>query len=475
MSSKAAASEPLRCSFCRKKQDDVRKLIAGPSIYICDECVGVCNEILAADARVEGTRSEPAAAAAAEEVRPDATEQTPVGFGRRDPDARGYFGGFGGRFVPETLVAPLEELEREYMTARADQGFRDELAILLSDYVGRPTPLYEAERLSEAARGARIFLKREDLAHTGAHKINNALGQALLARRIGKRRVIAETGAGQHGVATATACALLGLECVVYMGAEDVKRQALNVFRMELLGATVRPVDAGTRTLKDAINEAMRDWVGRVTDSYYLLGSVLGPHPYPLIVRELQSVIGTEAREQFVEQAGALPDAVVACVGGGSNAMGIFDAFIEDERVRLIGVEAGGRRIEPGEHAARFAGGSVGVLQGTRSYLLQDANGNIEPTHSISAGLDYAAVGPEHAWLREIGRAEYTWVSDEAALDAFRQLARLEGILPALESAHAVAHAMTLAASLGRDATLLVNLSGRGDKDVQMLRGGTEN
>ena len=312
--------------------------------------------------------------------------------------------------MPETLVAPVAELEAAYFEARADRGFLDELANLLRHYVGRPTPLFEARRLSASLGGARLLLKREDLAHTGAHKINNALGQALLAKRMGKRRVIAETGAGQHGVATATACALLGLDCDVYMGADDMKRQALNVFRMELLGATVRQVDGGSRTLKDAINEAMRDWVATVADSYYLLGSVLGPHPYPLMVREFQSVIGQEARQQCHDLLGRPPDIVVACVGGGSNAMGIFDAFIEDRGVRLIGVEAGGHGIRPGEHAARFAGGSSGVLQGTKTYVLQDDNGNIELTHSISAGLDYAAVGPEHAWLHDSQRAEYAWV-----------------------------------------------------------------
>jgi tryptophan synthase beta chain len=399
-------------------------------------------------------------------------------FGRRDPDARGYYGAFGGRFVPETLVAPVEALERAYLEARDDAGFRAELAALLADYVGRPTPLYEARRLSAALGGARIVLKREDLAHTGAHKINNALGQALLARRMGKRRVIAETGAGQHGVATATACALLGLACDVYMGAVDMDRQALNVFRMQLLGAAVRRVEAGSRTLKDAINEAMRDWVATVGDSYYLLGSVLGPHPYPLMVREFQSVIGQEARRQCLDQLGRLPDAIVACVGGGSNAMGVFDAFLDDGGVRLIGVEAGGRGIRPGEHAARFAGGSAGILQGTRSYVLQDEDGNIELTHSISAGLDYAAIGPEHAWLHDAGRAEYTWIGDDEALAAFQRLAREEGLLPALESSHAVAYACRLAPSMRRDEILLVNLSGRGDKDVisvqQALAAGAE-
>src|SRR5262252_2781107 len=385
---------------------------------------------------------------------------------RRDPDARGYFGAFGGRFVPETLVEPIEQLERAYFQVREDQEFHSELARLLKHYVGRPTPVYEAMRLARDYGGARILLKREDLTHTGAHKINNALGQALLAVRMGKRRIVAETGAGQHGVATATACALLGLECHVYMGSEDMDRQALNVFRMRLLGAEVRRVDAGSRTLKDAINEAMRDWVTNVGDTYYLLGSVLGPHPYPLMVREFQSVIGREARAQIQEMTGRLPDAIVACVGGGSNAIGIFDAFVNDPGVRLIGVEAGGERIVRGRHAARFAGGSAGVLQGTRTYVLQDEDGNIELTHSISAGLDYAAVGPEHAWLRSIGRTEYAYVTDQGALEAFQTLARLEGILPALESSHAVAHARTVAKELGKDGVLLINLSGRGDKDV---------
>jgi tryptophan synthase beta chain len=398
-------------------------------------------------------------------------------FGRRDPDARGYYGAYGGRFVPETLVAPVAELERAYLDARADPSFLADLGQLLREFVGRPTPLHEARRLSASCGGARFFLKREDLAHTGAHKINNAVGQALLAGRMGKRRVIAETGAGQHGVATATACALLGLACDVYMGAEDMARQSLNVFRMQVLGATVRRVDAGARTLKDAINEAMRDWVTNVGDSYYLLGSVLGPHPYPLMVREFQSVIGQEARAQALDQLGRLPDAVVACIGGGSNAMGIFDAFIDDPAVRLIGVEAGGYGIVRGRHAARFAGGSPGVLQGTRSYVLQNAAGNIDATHSISAGLDYAAIGPEHAWLHDTGRAEYTWVDDAAALAGFQRLAREEGILPALESSHAVAHACNIAAAMPPDAVLLVNLSGRGDKDVlsvQRALGGAE-
>jgi len=408
-------------------------------------------------------------------------------FGRRDPDARGYFGAYGGRFVPETLVAPIEELTAGYYAAREDDAFCEELDRLLKHYVGRPTPLYEARNLARAGEAGRagevgrvgrvlsdparvrVFLKREDLTHTGAHKINNALGQALLAKRMGKRRVVAETGAGQHGVATATACALLGLECRVYMGTEDMRRQALNVVRMQLLGAAVHGVDAGSRTLKDAINEAMRDWVANVTDTYYLLGSALGPHPYPLMVREFQSVIGREARAQILEQVGRLPDVVVACVGGGSNAIGIFDGFLDDKAVRLIGVEAGGEKIAPGRHAARFAGGSTGVLQGTRTFVLQDEAGNIELTHSISAGLDYAAVGPEHAWLRELGRTEYAHISDAEALDGFKALARLEGILPALESSHAIAYTMQLTPTLKSGSIVLVNLSGRGDKDVQTV------
>ena len=394
---------------------------------------------------------------------------TPV-FEQRDPDSRGYFGAYGGRFVPETLVEPVEALERAYHEARADPVFTAELSALLTHYVGRPTPIYEARRLAADAGGARLFLKREDLAHTGAHKINNALGQGLLAVRMGKGRVVAETGAGQHGVATATACALMGLKCQVYMGTEDMRRQAPNVFRMRLLGATVTGVDSGSRTLKDAINEAMRDWVTNVDDTYYLLGSVLGPHPYPLMVREFQSVIGREARLQILSLTGELPAAVVACVGGGSNALGIFDGFIADDGVRLIGVEAGGEGLVSGKHAARFATGTVGVLQGTRSYVLQNADGNIDLTHSISAGLDYAAVGPEHAWLRDLGRAEYTSVSDDQALEAFRALCRLEGILPALESAHAVAHACCLAKEIGAGGAVLINLSGRGDKDVPAIQ-----
>jgi tryptophan synthase beta chain len=391
----------------------------------------------------------------------------PLEWGRRDPDERGYFGDYGGRFVPETLMEPIQALAEAYCQAREDAGFEREFRRLLRDYVGRPTALHEARRLTAACGGARIFLKREDLAHTGAHKINNALGQALLAVRMGKTRIVAETGAGQHGVATSAACALLGLRCEVYMGAEDMARQASNVTRMRMLGATVTRVDSGSRTLKDAINEAMRNWVASVTDTHYLLGSVLGPHPYPLMVREFQSVIGREARAQILDAAGRLPDVVVACVGGGSNALGIFDAFLDDKDVRLVGVEAGGDSFEPGRHAARFATGSVGVLQGTRTFVLQDGAGNIQPTHSVSAGLDYAAVGPEHAWLRDIGRADYSSVTDAEALEAFHALARLEGILPALESAHALAHAGRLARQMAPDGVVLVNLSGRGDKDLE--------
>jgi tryptophan synthase beta chain len=394
------------------------------------------------------------------------TLQVTFEWGRRDPDERGYFGRYGGRFVPETLVAPLEELTRAYFDARKDPRFTRQLVGLLRDYAGRPTALFEARRLAGETAGARLFLKREDLAHTGAHKINNAIGQALLAAGIGKRRIVAETGAGQHGVAAAAAAALLGLRCEVYMGADDCARQAPNVTRMRLLGATVRRVDTGSRTLKDAINEAMRDWVANVGDTHYLLGSALGPHPYPLMVREFQSVIGREARSQILDRAGRLPDAVVASVGGGSNALGIFDAFIDDPGVRLIGVEAGGCGPGYGRHAARFADRALGVLHGTRSYVLQDAHGNIAPTHSISAGLDYPAVGPEHAHLESIGRTEYVRVEDDQAAAAFRALARLEGILPALESAHAVAFAQRLARDLGPGGVILVNLSGRGDKDM---------
>jgi tryptophan synthase beta chain len=385
------------------------------------------------------------------------------------PDAGGHFGPYGGRFVPETLMAPLEELEKAYWAARQDPDFRAELEKLLGTYAGRPTPLYLAARLSRALGGARIYLKREDLLHTGAHKINNCLGQVLLARRMGKRRVIAETGAGQHGVATATVCALFGLECVVYMGEEDMARQRLNVFRMRLLGARVEGVAAGSRTLKDAISEAMRDWVTNVAGTYYLLGSALGAHPYPLMVRDFQSVIGQEARGQILEAEGRLPDAVFACVGGGSNAIGIFSAFVPDPGVRLVGVEAGGRGSSLGDHAARFAGGAPGVLHGCFSYLLQDAEGQVALTHSVSAGLDYALVGPEHAWLHDQGRAQYVAVDDRQALEAARELSRTEGIIPALESAHAVAEAVRRA-SQAKDEVFLVSLSGRGDKDIDIYR-----
>ena len=382
------------------------------------------------------------------------------------PDERGYFGRFGGKFVPETLMYALEELEEKYNELKNDENFQRELEYYLREYAGRPTPLYFAEKLTKYVGGAKIYLKREDLLHTGAHKINNTVGQCLLTKRMGKKRVIAETGAGQHGVATATASALLGLECVVYMGEEDAERQALNVFRMKLLGAEVRIVKSGSRTLKDAINEALRDWVTNVETTHYVIGSVVGPHPFPMIVRDFQSVIGKETKEQILQKEGRLPDAVVACVGGGSNAMGIFYPFVEDEEVRLIGVEAGGYGLETGEHAASICGGSEGVLHGMRSYFLQDEEGQIKPTHSISAGLDYPGVGPEHALLHEIKRAEYTTATDEEALEGFKLLARTEGIIPALESAHAVIKAVEIAKELGKDAIVVINLSGRGDKDM---------
>ena len=385
------------------------------------------------------------------------------------PDAGGHFGPYGGRFVPEALMSPLEDLEKAYFEARQDPAFRNQLDDLLRHYAGRPTPLYYARRLSESLGGARIYLKREDLLHTGAHKINNCLGQVLLARRMGKKRIIAETGAGQHGVATATVCALFGLECVVYMGEEDMRRQRLNVFRMRLLGARVEGVASGSRTLKDAISEAMRDWVTNVATTYYLLGSALGTHPYPLMVRDFQTVIGQEARRQILEAEGRLPDSILACVGGGSNAIGIFHPFIPDEQVRLIGVEAGGRGSALGDHAARFSGGSPGVLQGAYSYLLQDAEGQVSLTHSVSAGLDYALVGPEHAWLHDQGRAEYVSIGDREALEAARVLSRTEGIIPALESAHAVAEALRRAPK-AKDEVFLVNVSGRGDKDIDIYR-----
>jgi tryptophan synthase beta chain len=389
------------------------------------------------------------------------------------PDASGHWGPYGGRFVPETLMAPLEELAAAYDAAREDESFQSEFAALLRDYSGRPTPLFHAARLTQAAGGASIYLKREDLSHTGSHKINNALGQVLLARRMGKRRIIAETGAGQHGVATATVCALFGLKCVVYMGALDVRRQQLNVFRMQLLGAEVREVNAGARTLKDAINEALRDWVTNVADTYYLLGSALGPHPYPLMVRDFQSVIGREARAQILESSGRLPDALVACVGGGSNSIGLFHPFLGDDGVRMIGVEAGGSGAELGQHAARFntgGGGRPGVLQGTMSYVLQDERGQIAATHSVSAGLDYPSIGPEHAFLHDAGRVRYVSASDREALEAFQTLSQLEGIIPALESAHAIAHALKLARRMNSQQLLIVNLSGRGDKDVNTVQ-----
>jgi tryptophan synthase beta chain len=388
------------------------------------------------------------------------------------PDEDGHFGPYGGKFVPDTLMSALDELEAAYREAQADAAFHEELEGLFRDYAGRPTPLYFAERLTTHCGGARMYLKREDLAHTGAHKINNTLGQGLLARRMGKHRLIAETGAGQHGVATATVAALLGMECVIYMGTEDMRRQAPNVDRMRLLGAEVRHVDAGSRTLKDAINEAIRDWVTNVRTTHYLLGSVLGPHPYPLMVRDFQAVIGREALQQILEAEGRLPDLLIACVGGGSNAMGLFHAF-RDDAVRLIGVEAGGLGIVTGKHAARFADphlGRIGVLHGTKSYVLQDDDGQILTTHSISAGLDYPAVGPEHSWLRDQGRAEYTYATDEEALEAFRLLCRLEGIIPALESAHAVAEAIKRAPEMDAEQVIIVNLSGRGDKDLENVK-----
>ena len=385
------------------------------------------------------------------------------------PDNRGYYGEFGGRYVPETLVPVLADLTVAYEQAKADPAFWAEYESLSREYSGRPTPLYYADRLSNQCGGARIYLKREDLAHTGAHKINNALGQGLLAKRMGKRRIIAETGAGQHGVATAAVCAKLGLECIIYMGEEDIRRQSLNVFRMKLMGAEVRSVSSGSKTLKDAINEAMRDWVTNPHNTYYLLGSVVGPHPYPMMVRDFQSVIGTEARQQMLERSGRLPDYIVACVGGGSNSMGIFYPFLEDREVKLIGVEAGGRGIETGQHAAALVAGSVGVLHGSRSYILQDEGGQIQETHSISAGLDYPGVGPEHSYLKKSGKATYVTVTDAQALEGFRLLCCTEGIPPALESSHAVYYACQLARQLPIDIIILVNLSGRGDKDMYVV------
>jgi tryptophan synthase beta chain len=385
------------------------------------------------------------------------------------PDRHGRFGPYGGRYVPETLMPALLELEEVYQGTRRDKRFQAELRRYLKDYVGRPTPLYLAERLTKRLGGAKIYLKREDLCHTGAHKINNAIGQALLAKRMKKPRLIAETGAGQHGVATATVAAMFGLECEIYMGTEDMQRQALNVFRMRLLGATVTGVDAGSRTLKDAISEAMRDWTTNVRTTHYVLGSVLGAHPYPMMIRDFQSVIGREARKQVLAAEGRLPDALIACVGGGSNAIGLFHAFVPDKKVRLVGVEAGGLGIESGKHAARFAGGRPGVLQGTMTYLLQDDNGQVNLTHSVSAGLDYAAVGPEHSFHKETNRAQYTSVTDDEALAAFDLLAREEGIMPALESAHAIAEVMRSAPKMKKSQVVIVNLSGRGDKDVQQV------
>jgi tryptophan synthase beta chain len=385
------------------------------------------------------------------------------------PDASGHYGSYGGKFVPETLMQPLDELEQAYLEARQDPAFQTELNWLFANYSGRPTPLFYADRLTRHLGGAKIYLKREDLNHTGAHKINNCLGQALLAKRMGKRRVIAETGAGQHGVATATVCALLGLDCEVYMGVEDMRRQELNVYRMRILGAQVHGVNSGSKTLKDAINEAIRDWVTNVRHTYYLLGSVLSAHPYPLMVRDFQSVIGEEARHQILEKEGRLPNLLIACVGGGSNSIGLFHAFLQDSAVQMIGVEAGGRGKCLGDHASRFEGGKPGILQGTYSYVLQTEDGQIATTHSISAGLDYASVGPEHAYLHDIGRIRYTSVNDKEALDAFHLLCRLEGIIPALESAHAVAEAIRITPGLSTKDLVIINLSGRGDKDVQTV------
>jgi tryptophan synthase beta chain len=385
------------------------------------------------------------------------------------PDAQGHFGPYGGRYVPETLMHPLQELEAEYFRAQHDPEFQRELSYYLTEFSGRPTPLYFAERLTRELGGAKIYLKREDLNHTGSHKLNNAIGQILVARRMGKTRIIAETGAGQHGVATATVAAMFGMKCVIYMGAVDCQRQELNVYRMKMLGAEVVPVHAGQKTLKEAVNEAMRDWVTNLRHTHYILGTAYGAHPYPVMVRNFQRIIGDEARAQILEKEKRLPDMLIACVGGGSNAIGLFYPFLDDKSVKLVGVEAGGRGIQPEQHAARFQGGSLGVLQGTRSYILQDEFGQIQSTHSVSAGLDYAAVGPEHAWLRDACRAEYTYATDDQALAAFMKLARLEGIIPALESAHAVAECMVRAPKLGKDALIIVNLSGRGDKDVAQV------
>ncbi|MHB8483803.1 MAG: tryptophan synthase subunit beta [Nitrospiria bacterium] len=388
---------------------------------------------------------------------------------RRLPDSKGYFGKYGGRFVPETLMPALEELDQAYALARKDPLFHQEMKDYLHHFVGRPTPLYFARRLSEILGGAKIYLKREDLCHTGAHKINNTIGQILLARNMGKKRIIAETGAGQHGVATATVSALFGMECEIYMGVEDMERQSLNVFRMHLMGARVVPVRIGSKTLKDAISEAMRDWTTNIRTTHYVLGSVLGAHPYPMMIRDFQSVIGKEARKQILKSEGKLPDYLIACVGGGSNSIGLFYPFIKDKAVKMAGVEAGGTGISEGHHAARFSGGKTGVLQGTKSYLLQDQNGQIQLTHSVSAGLDYAAVGPEHSYYRDLKRIKYTYVKDKEALEAFDLLSRTEGIIPALESAHAIAYAVKLAPELSRKTVMIVNLSGRGDKDAMQV------
>ena len=385
------------------------------------------------------------------------------------PDAKGRFGEFGGRYVPETLMQPLQELEDEYFRAQQDPEFQNELNYYLKEFCGRPTPLYYAERLTKDLGGAKIYLKREDLLHTGAHKINNAMGQILLAKRMGKKRIIAETGAGQHGVATATVSAMFGLECIIYMGAVDCKRQSLNVFRMRMLGAKVVPVDTGQKTLKEAVNEAMRDWVTNVRSTHYILGTAYGAHPYPMMVRNFQRIIGDEARRQIFEQEERLPDRLIACVGGGSNAIGLFYPFVNDETVMMTGVEAGGEGIIEGKHAARFQGGGLGVLQGTRSFVLQDEDGQIQLTKSVSAGLDYAAVGPEHAWLRDIKRAEYTFATDDEALSAFQTLAKIEGIIPALESSHAIAEVIKSAPKMSSDQIIITNLSGRGDKDVAQV------
>ena len=385
------------------------------------------------------------------------------------PDARGHFGDFGGRFVSETLMDSLMTLEKEYLRLKDDPDFQAAFDKDLADYVGRPSPLYLAERLTRETGGAQIWLKREDLNHTGAHKVNNTIGQALLASFLGKKRIIAETGAGQHGVATATVCARLGLECHIFMGSSDVKRQSLNVFRMKLLGATVHAVESGTKTLKDAMNDAMRDWVANVDDTFYIIGTVAGPHPYPLLVRDFQSVIGRETRQQCLDKTGKLPDALVACVGGGSNAIGMFYPFLTDESVELYGVEAGGLGIETGQHAAPLCAGRPGVLHGNRTYLMEDENGQIAGTHSVSAGLDYPGVGPEHSWLKDIGRANYVSVTDDEALAAFRTLTRVEGIMPALETAHAVAYGLKLAAKMDKDQNIVINISGRGDKDIHTV------